>query len=219
MLLALYPSLGHEMVSSALQELDQVWRGGGWPSEEETYQVFLSHTPPELVDEFQALYEELHGRPVGYDDSTPAPSSTPVPTPVPAIVPSPQPGGTMVPSPTPIPLSEAELAKERETLIAFYNATGGPNLENSLNWASDEPLSNWYGVHLDAQGSVSDLLLDFNELSGPIPPELGNLSYLGVLSLGGNQLSGPIPPELGNLANLEHLYLSGNKLTGCVPAE
>ena len=34
-----------------------------------------------------------------------------------------------------------------------------------------------------------------------------------------NQLSGEIPPELGNLASLESLYLlEGNQLSGCVPA-
>ena len=222
LLLALYLSLGHEIVSSALQELDQVWRDGGWPGEEEIYQVFLSHTPPGLVDEFHALYEELHGRPVGFDDSTPAPpalSSTPVPTPVPTVVPSPQPGGTVAPSPAPIPLSEAELAKEREVLIALYNATDGPGWENSTNWLSNEPLSSWYGVELDAQGSVVGLWLYQNHLSGPIPLELGNLASLEYLDLEGNQLTGPISPELGNLANLESLSLGDNQLTGPIPPE
>ena len=33
----------------------------------------------------------------------------------------------------------------------------------------------------------------------------------------GNQLTGEIPPELGDLSNLQDLYLRGNQLTGCVP--
>jgi len=31
-------------------------------------------------------------------------------------------------------------------------------------------------------------------------------------------LSGEIPPELGKLTNLSTLYLGGNRLRGCVPA-
>ena len=35
--------------------------------------------------------------------------------------------------------------------------------------------------------------------------------------LDNNQLTGEIPTELGNLSNLQWLYLGGNLLTGCVP--
>ena len=33
-----------------------------------------------------------------------------------------------------------------------------------------------------------------------------------------NQLSGEIPPELGNLSELTELHLVGNQLAGCVPS-
>ena len=55
-------------------------------------------------------------------------------------------------------------------------------------------------------------------MSGPIPPELGNLSNLTFLYLSDNDLSGEIPRELGNLAKLQELYLGGNQLEGCVPS-
>ena len=32
-----------------------------------------------------------------------------------------------------------------------------------------------------------------------------------------NQLTGEIPPEIGNLTNLEGLYLNSNNLTGSIP--
>ena len=56
-------------------------------------------------------------------------------------------------------------------------------------------------------------------MSGEIPAELGSLSNLVRLSLGGNSLSGEIPAELGSLSNLESLYLYSNDLSGEIPAE
>lgn len=80
--------------------------------------------------------------------------------------------------------------------------------------------------------------MSFNQLSGAIPPELGNLTNLGDLNLSNNHLSGSIPPELGNLTNIKavpgaahtpdlpvpppwsgYLDLSSNRLSGTIPAE
>jgi len=67
--------------------------------------------------------------------------------------------------------------------------------------------------------SLQVLLLRDNELSGPIPPQLGNLTSLQVLDLSVNVLSGPIPPQLGNLTSLEELGLGDNELSGSIPSE
>ena len=56
-------------------------------------------------------------------------------------------------------------------------------------------------------------------LTGSIPRELGNLSSLRHLNLGGNQLTGAIPTELGNLSSLQGLHLWNNQLTGAIPPE
>ena len=110
-------------------------------------------------------------------------------------------------------------ATDRAALVAFYNATNGPNWTNNTNWLSDAPLDQWHGVSTDSDGRVATLDLYANQLSGAIPPELGNLANLAGLSLAGNQLSGAIPPELGNLANLVGLSLAGNQLSGAIPSE
>ncbi len=76
-------------------------------------------------------------------------------------------------------------------------------------------------------GRITSLWLQSNALSGPIPPELGDLASLESLNLHNNDLSGPIPPELGNLASLTWLSLSGydgdggggNELSGPIPPE
>ena len=58
-----------------------------------------------------------------------------------------------------------------------------------------------------------------HNLTGTIPPEIGNLVNLRELYLYNNQLTGEIPPEIGNLINLESLYLEKNGLTGTIPPE
>ena len=108
---------------------------------------------------------------------------------------------------------------DQAALVALYEATNGPNWTSNGNWLTDAPLREWNGVNVGHDGRVTQLLLSYNNLSGPIPPELGNLASLVQLSLDGNNLSGSIPPELDNLASLEQLYLSDNELSGPIPPE
>ena len=108
---------------------------------------------------------------------------------------------------------------DREILEIVYSTTDGPKWRNNDNWLTSAPLSDWYGVRVDGDNRVSGLLLRSNQLSGPIPPELGNLSELTWVSLGNNRISGPIPPELDNLDELKSLDLSSNDLTGGIPPE
>ena len=143
--------------------------------------------------------------------------------------------------------------QDRAALIALYEATDGPNWVDSENWLTDAPLGDWFGVETNREGQVVGLAMAYwdqqteewtnnnvsgpippelgnlaslqyvrffnNRLSGPIPPELGKLSDLRDLDFNSNDLSGPIPPELGNLANLEWLQLTSNALTGPIPLE
>ena len=119
---------------------------------------------------------------------------------------------------------------DRAALVALYEATDGPNWVNSENWLTDAPLRDWYGVWTDGAGRVVSLNLNGNDdrgvlelvphgLTGPIPPELGNLTKLTSLSLRFNNLTSAIPSELGNLTSLEDLFLDYNDLTGAIPPE
>ncbi len=116
-------------------------------------------------------------------------------------------------------------ASERAALIALYNSTNGDNWINNSGWKTP-PLhtdgfampgteGSWFGVYLG--DNVINLELPWNQLSGIIPPELGNLSNLRYLILHNNQLSGCIPPELSNLNNLKALQLNANQLSGSIP--
>ncbi|XP_057433142.1 receptor like protein 29-like [Lotus japonicus] len=68
--------------------------------------------------------------------------------------------------------------------------------------------------------SLEHLALQSNpSLHGTIPPSLGHVTNLRVLSLSQNSLQGNIPKQIGNLASLEQLDLSYNNLSGEIPKE
>ena len=108
---------------------------------------------------------------------------------------------------------------DRDALVALYNATDGENWSFNANWLSNRPLGEWYGVTTDASGRVTHLELNQNGLSGVLPSELGDLTYLQELWLAENRLSSVLPPELGNLTNLRVLWLAANDLSDALPSE
>jgi len=99
------------------------------------------------------------------------------------------------------------------SLVALFNSTDG------LTWNLNEPVHTWAGVSKNGFGCVGRLTFRSSQLSGSIPPELGNLASMRQLDLYRNQLSGSIPSELGNLSNLVYLGLDYNDLSGSIPTE
>ncbi|XP_024964213.1 probable LRR receptor-like serine/threonine-protein kinase At1g53430 [Cynara cardunculus var. scolymus] len=63
---------------------------------------------------------------------------------------------------------------------------------------------------------LRELDLTRNYINGTIPASFGRLR-LSILSLLGNRLSGPIPEEIGDISTLEELILEDNLLTGPLP--
>jgi Leucine-rich repeat (LRR) protein len=84
---------------------------------------------------------------------------------------------------------------------------------------TDAGLGEWEGVRVDAEGRVTELVLSMNNLAGPLPSELQQLSALKKLWLDNNKLTGPVCAELGQLGALTKLYLYTNQLSGPIPAE
>jgi hypothetical protein len=107
--------------------------------------------------------------------------------------------------------------EECQVLVALYESTNGGNWEDNSGWMVDQTPCSWYGV-ICQQGHVIELQLYYNQLTGFLPPEIGNLPHLKSLYLDRNQLSGPVPAEIGNLTNLSQLDLSHNQLSGSIPA-
>ncbi|XP_060669948.1 brassinosteroid LRR receptor kinase BRL3-like [Ziziphus jujuba] len=79
------------------------------------------------------------------------------------------------------------------------------------------------GVYCDCSYNSSTLChivaisLSNRGLTGIIPAELANLTYLERLDLSNNKLHGEIPDELGTLKFLYIIDLSNNQLTGEIP--
>ena len=129
------------------------------------------------------------------------------------------PATTTPPAPPPPPPPQEPYAAERAALMALYNATNGTLWHRKRNWTTTGSIRNWQGVSTNSSGFVTELSLKDNNLSGTIPPELGNLTQLTQLDLEYNELTGPIPPELGDLPQLRRLVLGANELTGTIPPE
>ena len=115
--------------------------------------------------------------------------------------------------------AQGSVDTDREALVALYDLTDGDNWRNNSSWKSDRPLGDWWGVDTDSDGRVTRILLDFNDLSGPIPIKIGNLNKLRDIDLSSNKLSDIIPTEIGNLTNLVELDLSNTDLSGSIPTE
>ena len=107
-------------------------------------------------------------------------------------------------------------AVECEALVALYTATDGPNWTQQDGWLLEENPCNWYGVTCSGQHVTQ---LDFwnNNLTGDVPSEIGNLTYLWYLGLYRNELTS-LPSEIGNLVSLNWFYVDENEFTS-LPAE
>ena len=128
----------------------------------------------------------------------------------------------------PDPRKNAGLVKDCQTLVTIRNALAG---DAFLNWGRAFKLAErrdgewrgeWHGIEVGGDPPRVQSLNDWNvmpELTGVIPPALGDLTGLEYLNLSENSLTGEIPPELGNLSNLKELALLTTGLRGSVPAE
>ena len=107
---------------------------------------------------------------------------------------------------------------QKDALIAIYNATNGASWNDNTNWLSAQPVSEWYGVTVTGN-KVSQLEFSNNNLTGTLPPEIGDLTSLEWLSFYlGNSINGTLPEEIANLTELRVLSFEHNNFTGPIPA-
>ena len=108
---------------------------------------------------------------------------------------------------------------DRAALEALFKSCGGAGWTNQGGWMTDAALGGWFGVTVNAEGRVIELGLSCNNLAGPLPPEIQQLSALQRLYLFKNRLTGPVLAVLGQLGALTELDLGMNQLIGSIPVE
>ena len=120
----------------------------------------------------------------------------------------------------PEPEANPGLVRDCKTLLKSIETLAG---DSTFRWSADLPITSWAGVGVDTHGSeglplrVRSLDLEYQNLAGSIPPELGDLEALEILHLKNSGVSGPIPSALGKLTALTWLDLSYTGLSGTLP--
>ncbi|GLJ05834.1 hypothetical protein SUGI_0026370 [Cryptomeria japonica] len=91
---------------------------------------------------------------------------------------------------------------------------------NIKDWVSDPCfVVAWDGIqcmNISSTVRVAEIDLSRRNLTGTIPPSLGQMTELVQISFDGNNLSGAFP-NLSSLTKLERLYLQNNNLSGTIP--
>ena len=145
-------------------------------------------------------------------------------------------------------VNDMETFIKQQIRTAMFDMGATEEMLGQTGWTMDNPLEQWqimqvepadeaeigywvdlyvYDYILNGELSVAlfsipglrSIDISYNNLTGPIPTEIGNAKYLSYIALGSNNLTGPIPVEIGNLKSLSFLCIHGNNLTGSIPAE
>ncbi|NNE30589.1 MAG: hypothetical protein HKN16_13195, partial [Saprospiraceae bacterium] len=102
-------------------------------------------------------------------------------------------------------------------LVALHSSLNGPGWAST--WNLNDPVCSWFGITLDANGFVREIILSSNFLWGPLPPDIGLFQELRILQLDNNIIFGTVPSQIGLLSNLEILFIDDNQISGSLPDE
>jgi hypothetical protein len=106
-------------------------------------------------------------------------------------------------------------AGQYDTLADFYNATEGNGWISATNWLQNNNFDSWKGIH--ASGcDVQALRFDFsNNLNGSISSSIAGLRSLIWFEITNQPLlTGSIPPEIANISGLGLFILESPLGTG-----
>jgi hypothetical protein len=129
--------------------------------------------------------------------------------------------GAVQPASPSSPPTEPTQLTQQQALLAIKAAIDKENIlkwqPNSAAGATQH--CSWQGVMCNDAGDVTQLSLTGRRLVGKLPRAelLLALPKLETLAFGNNTLSGPLPPEYGQLTGLKQLYVWSNPVGGSIP--
>ncbi|MGM0579882.1 MAG: T9SS type A sorting domain-containing protein [Bacteroidota bacterium] len=128
-------------------------------------------------------------------------------------------------------------------LVELYNATDGANWNDNTGWL-ELPLSDWFGVQLNAEGRIRYIDLNSNNLNGTLPSAFQDMTALQEIFLYNNpnlsgdfqdlilnkndllrirahdcNFSGEIPSEITTHTNLTDIAMAQNSISGNIPTD
>ena len=123
-------------------------------------------------------------------------------------------------NPNTVTYSRTRLLQRYALSTLYYSAV----VDNDESVFTSQPLLNdecldFGFVKCDNSGNVVAVESTWTGTRGTLPDELGLLSDLKLLDLGGNTFRGTLPSTLGVLTELESLGLRWNQFSGSIPAQ
>ncbi|XP_049406971.1 receptor-like kinase TMK4 [Solanum stenotomum] len=101
-------------------------------------------------------------------------------------------------------------------LLDVAGAVGCPMIL-AESWAGNNPCKGWNYITCDAKGTVTVINFAKQSWVGTISPAVANLTGLKSLVMNDNNLTGPIPVSLTSLLELQLVDVSNNNISGKIP--
>ncbi|XP_039029284.1 receptor-like protein 18 [Hibiscus syriacus] len=117
-------------------------------------------------------------------------------------------------------VNSPNITTDQSALLALKShISHDPHNLLTTNWSTSVSVCNWIGITCGSNHHrVTTLNLSSMDLTGTIPSQLGNLSFLVWLNVRYNSFHGALPIELTNLRRLRYLNLGNNSFQGEIPS-